>query len=327
MSKARASARTLAALSDIKGDRYRLNRFNAEQREQLDKRLTAAEERLPQQVVQAYRHLLLLGESDTGGVKLDHIDLGPARVDAKVGARVVEYLRGADRLVESTLAPAALLANRFGLLPEGTDAVELDQLLGYFARLPRLPKLAGPQVLRAALVEGVAKGLFGMSSGSAWDADDAVLRFAQRVDPSEVQFQPGTFLVRAAAIKELLADRKGTGPQADEAPGQPEAGPDASAGPDSAEGAAARGGKLPAPAAAISSITLTVKGIPGSKARDVVKVAVLPLSAHSTEVTMDVIIQAEGGLAGIPRETIELVVLEGLRQRGLTDVQLEDRSK
>jgi len=208
MSKARASARTLAALREIKGDRYRLNRFNAEQREQLDKRLAASEERLPQQVVMAYRHLLLLGESDVGGVKLDDIDLGPARVGAHIGTRILEYLRGADRLVEATLAPAALLANRFGLLPEGTDAVELDALLGYFARLPRLPKLAGSKVLRSALVEGVAKGLFGLASGSSWDAEDAVLRFAQPVDPSEVQFQPGTFIVRASAIKERLALRK-----------------------------------------------------------------------------------------------------------------------
>jgi hypothetical protein len=32
---------------------------------------------------------------------------------------------------------------------------------------------------------------------------------------------------------------------------------------------------------------------------------------------------AEGGIAGIPRETLELVVLEGLRQLGLADVVVE----
>lgn len=326
MGKARASARTLAALRDIKGDRYRLNRFNAEQREQLDKRLAAAEERLPQQVVQAYRHLLLLGESDTGGVKLDHIDLGPARVDAKIGGRVSEYLRGADRLVEQTLAPAALLAARFGLLPEGTDAVELDQLLGYFARLPRLPKLAGPQVLRAALVEGVAKGLFGLASGSAWDAEDAVLRFPPaRADPGEVQFQPGTFLVRASTIKVLLAQRQAGEREPDDAGSVAESQADTDAGPEGEEAAAGAERKPSAPTPFVSSVTLTIRGIPASKARDVVKVAVLPLSAHSSEVTMEVTIHAEGGLAGIPRETLELVVLEGLRQLGLTDVQLEQK--
>ena len=165
IAKARASSRTLGALRDLPADRHRLGRFNAEQREQLEKRLSASEERLPQQVTMAYRHLLLLGEGNGGGTKLDQIDLGPARVDAKISDRVLEYLRTADRLVETSLAPAALLATRFGLLPEGTDAVELDALLGYFYRLPRLPKFAGPHVLRQSLADGVPKAFSVLRAG------------------------------------------------------------------------------------------------------------------------------------------------------------------
>ncbi len=320
IAKARSSARTLAALRDLKTDRHRLNRFNAEQREQLDKRLTAAEERLPQQVAMAYRHLLLLGEADSGGTKLDHIDLGPARVDAKIGDRVLEYLRGADRLVETTLAPAALLAARFGLLPDGIDTVELDALLGYFSRLPRLPKLAGPHVLRQALVEGVAKGLFGLASGSAWDAEDGVLRFAQRIDPSEVQFQPGTWLVRAAAIKDLIAKRQPTTIE-DEPSGVMATG--ARSAPVESETEGARQLSQPA-AGGLARVRIRITDVPASKARDVVKVAVLPLSASSAEVTLELTISADGGLAGIPRETLNLVVLEGLRQLGLDHVEVTE---
>src|SRR6185436_16885607 len=97
MPKARAAARTLAALRDVSEDAPRLKRFNAEQREQLSKRLAAAEERLPQQVVMSYRHLALLGES-SGKIALDLIVLGPARAGATIPERVLEYLRGADRL-------------------------------------------------------------------------------------------------------------------------------------------------------------------------------------------------------------------------------------
>ena len=150
--------------------------------------------------------------SNGGGTKLDHIDLGPARADATISGRVLEYLRTADRLVETTLASAALLAARFGLLPEGTDAVELDKLLGLFYKLPHLPKLASPQVLRQSLAEGVRQGLFGLASGSAWDAEDSVLRFGESVDPSEIQFQSGTWLVHAGVIKELIAARKPLAP-------------------------------------------------------------------------------------------------------------------
>ncbi|MGH9114160.1 MAG: hypothetical protein ACRDZN_17940 [Acidimicrobiales bacterium] len=259
VARARSSARTLAALRDLQADRHRLNRFNSEQREQLSKRLAAADERLPQQVAMAYRHLLLLGEADEGGTKLDHIDLGPARVDAKVGERVLDYLRSADRLVETTLAPTAFLAARFGLLPEGTDVVELDALLGYFYRLPRLPKLAGASVLRESLVDGVAKGIFGLASGSSWDADDAVLRFAQTIEPSQVQFQPGTWLVRAAGAEHPNVDADTTGGGTETA-SKPHPEPTTEGGSTAAT----------TPSSTLSRVTIRVRGVPAGKARDVV---------------------------------------------------------
>ena len=322
MAKARTTARTLGALRDLTNDRHRLNRFNAEQREQLTKRLAGTEERLPQQVTMAYRHLLLLGEGNGGGPKLDHIDLGPARVDAKIGGRVLEYLRTTDRLVEASLAPAALLAARFGLLPEGTDAVELDTLLGFFYQLPRLPKLASHNVLRQALAEGVHQGLFGLASGAAWDAEDSVLRFNTSVDPTEIQFQPGTWLVRAAVIKEFIATREPTkppGPDKEDGDGGKHGGNGEGHGPKPPNG-----DHREHPRATIPGVTLNIRGVPSSKARDVIKVAVLPLSAESPEVTVDMVIRAEGGMAGIPRETLNLVVLEGLRQLGLQDVEVEE---
>ena len=107
---------TFAALTEVGADNQRLKRFNAEQKEILTKRLDTARDRLPQLVVMTYRHLVLLGESD-GKVALDRIDLGPARAGATVSERVLEYLRGADRLVDK-LAPAALLSGRFNLVPE-----------------------------------------------------------------------------------------------------------------------------------------------------------------------------------------------------------------
>jgi len=321
LAKARASARTLGALRELTNDRHRLNRFNAEQREQLGKRLRSGEDRLPQQVTMAYRHLLLLGEGAGGGTKLDHIDLGLARADATISSRVLEYLRTADRLVETTLAPAALLAPRFGLLPEGTSAVELDKLLGFFYQLPRLPKLASPHVLRQSLAQGVRQGLFGLASGAAWDAEDSVLRFGEFVDPSEIQFQPGTWLIRAAVIKELIAARRPPEPPERDDEEEPVPGPAPSD--ETTPGGPADAGEDAAPSTALSGVTVHIRGIPSSQVRDVIKVAVLPLSAASPEVSVDLTIRAEGGTAGIPRETLNLVVLEGLRQLGLQQVSVE----
>ena len=332
IAKARATARTLAALRDLTNDRHRLNRFNTEQREQLAKRMTGTEERLPQQVTMAYRHLLLLGEGNGGGPKLDHVDLGPARVDVTIGGRVLDYLRSADRLVETTLAPAALLAARFGLLPEDTDAVELDRLLGFFYQLPRLPKIAGPNVLRQALVDGVKQGLFGLASGSNWDADESLLRFNsyRRANRDPV---PAGHVARPR-----VSDRRGSiaarepqqtpFPVVTTPPTQVPGGPPPSReGPVAAGGAGGTEGRTPVEPAALPGLTLRVRGVPGSKARDVIKVAVLPLTAASPEVTLDVVIRAEGGMSGIPRETLNLVVLEGLRQLGLQDFTVETDSK
>ena len=81
LTQARAAARTLAALRDVAEDNQRLKRFNVEQKEILAKRLEAVQERLPQLVVMAYRHLALLGESE-GKVALDRVDLGSACVGA-----------------------------------------------------------------------------------------------------------------------------------------------------------------------------------------------------------------------------------------------------
>jgi hypothetical protein len=44
----------------------------------------------------------------------------------------------------------------------------------------------------------------------------------------------------------------------------------------------------------------------------VVEVAVLPLPASASDVTLELTITAEGDVAGLPRETLNLVVLEGL---------------
>ena len=313
--KARATARTLAALREISQDHHRLGRFNKEQREQLTKRLETTEHRLPQQIVMAYRHLLLLTDQGAGPV-LEHIDLGPARVDARIPDRVLDHLRSADRIAETSLAPAALLAARFGLLPTGVDAVELDELLASFGRLPRLPKLASSNVLRNSLVDGVRQGLFGLASGARWDAPDAVLRFRETVADNEIHFQPGTYLVRASAIEPLIADRAPT-PPAPPAPsgnGEGETAPEPPPEPEPVPG----GGQT-----SVSALRLTIRDVPSSKARELIRTAILPLAKSYTNVSIDVTITAADG-DGTTRSDLDMTVLEGLRQLGLDGITLDE---
>jgi uncharacterized protein len=224
----------------------------------------------------------------------------------------VEYLRGADRLVDK-LAPAALLSPRFSVLAADSDAVELDALLAQFARLTRLPKLASPDVLRACLADGVKQKVFGLASGSNWTADDAVLRFGDvGVQLDEIEFQPGTWLVRAGAIDDLIKGRTQVPGATDSAVDEPVVDPDPLVvDPDPL---APTAGKTPN---VIGKVRVVIRNVGADKARDVVKVAILPLSANSVSTTFDITIEASGGASGIPKETIDLVVAEGLRQLGL----------
>lgn len=321
LAKARATARTLAAMYDLMDDKYRLKRFNQEQREDLSTRIKKAEERLPTQLVMAYRHMLLLGTDakGDGGLVVDHIDLGPAKVNDTITSRVTEHLKATDRLLEA-LAPAALLSNRFALLAADQDAVEIDRILAAFYRYPRLPKLASPDVLRRCLINGVQQKVFALVSGSAWSGADAVIRFGTLVESSEVQFQPGTWLVRATAAGKLLEQRG------------PEAEPEPTCSPTHPEGGSGQPtpltGRLPGngevrqpdtpqpPAGGPTRLTITVNGVPADKARDVLKVAILPLAAQGADVSVDFTITVSAPI-GIPGHTLDLVVKEGLRQLGV----------
>jgi len=312
ITRARQTARTVAAMQDITRDEARLKRFNKEQREQLTDRLTDYAARLPQQIVMAYRHLSVLGAGGNGGTGMSVVDLGPARVTDTITGRVIDHLTATDRLLSTSLAPAALLTDRFGVIGPDNDAVELDKLLGYFYRLPRLPKLAGPEVLRACLARGVADSIFGLASGAAWYAPDAVRRFAAPVDPAEIQFQPGTWLVRASAIKQLIDAHAPTG--------EPAPSPEPSTAPGGATPGAADESPTGEPAAPprpdTRTVVVTATRIPANKVRDVVKVAVTPLVATGADVTVTLEINAAHA-EGIPQDRLDLVVKEGLRQLGI----------
>jgi len=317
LGKARQAARTLAAMQEINSDRHRLERFNKEQREQLAERLSEFSDRLPQQLVMAYHHLVMLGGDGDGGMQIQQVDLGPARITDTAPSRVRDYLVSNDRMLDDALSPAALLSSRFHIMSEDAQAVEIDKLLSYFYRLPRLPRLASADVLRRCLAAGVETRIFGLASGRNWDAPDAVWKFGGRVDPSEIQFQPGTWLVRAAAMESLIEALGG------EVPVPPPLAPlpAPSGTPRGGTEAPGQGGQRPTDPI---RVRIRVGDIPADKMRDVIKVAILPLAAKGAEVITCIDIVATKA-DGVPRRELDLVVAEGLRQLGL-DAVIRDES-
>src|SRR5262249_45306631 len=124
--RAKGTARTLAAIADVKADKARFNRLNQEQKDELDVRQAAMADRLPDHVVMAFRHLLSLAPGGNSGLQLVQEALGPAPAGTRVDERVVSHLVEADRLITSTLAPAALLTDRFGVFSADSDYVALE---------------------------------------------------------------------------------------------------------------------------------------------------------------------------------------------------------
>ena len=137
-----------------------------------------------------------------------------------------------------------------------------------------------------------------------------MLKFGERFDPSEIQFQPGTWFVRAAAMEALIHAR-----------GQEI--PLTSPGPEVVPGGGTIGGASETPEPSSQRPTnpvrvhIRVGNIPADKVRDVIKVAILPLAAKGADVVASIDIVATKA-DGVPRRELDLVVAEGLRQLGLS---------
>ena len=152
--------------------------------DELDTREAATADRLPDHVVMAFRHLLMLVPGGNSGLQLLHDDLGPAAADTRLDERVTSHLLEADRLITGTLAPAALLTDRFGVFAADRDDVALEDLRAYFARHPQLPKLGSTLVLQNCVARGVRDGVFGIALGATWNAADSVLRIDTDIAPT-----------------------------------------------------------------------------------------------------------------------------------------------
>ena len=160
-------------------------------------------------------------------------------------------------------------------------------------------------------MQGVESGTFGLSSGATWDADDSVLRFNARVDPGEIQFQPGTWLLRASTAKLLSEARKPRGEVGEGIVERTGPGVDVVIEPEPGDEPRVDSGQSNP-----THVTISVRDVGADKVRDVLKVAVFPLTSGGADVTVNIEVVAKDP-SGLPQSTLDLVVSEGLRQLGV----------
>jgi hypothetical protein len=317
LARARATARRLLALRDIRDDPTRYGALATELQEELQGRITQEEQRFPKRVAAAWRHLFELRPRTTGGAgsTLAHEDLRLGLDGLGVTEAVVELLRRMDRLIDM-LAPTALVSERFNLLPEGIEAVELDTVLAAFARYPTLPKLTSQEVLRRSIAEGAQRGLFGLASGASWDAGDAILRFREPVVLEEIAFQPGVFLVRASAAESLVQARAGKA-----ATDRPDSGQGATGVRDDHEERkeAKKDVDDENHQARYDHLTVEAARVPGGDVLKLVRSVMGQLNESGVSVRVVLSVRAEGAITGDARALIQ----EGVQQLGLQEVRIE----
>ncbi len=220
-----------------------------------------------------------------------------------------------DRLID-TLAPTTLVSERFNLLPEGTEAVELDTVLAAFARYPALPKLTSQEVLRRSIAEGAQRGLFGLASGASWDAGDAILRFREPVALDEIAFQPGVFLVRASAAESLLKARaeKAAAPRPDSGHGDTGVRDDREERQEEKKDVDDEDHQ-----AGYDKLTVDAEAVPGGDVLKLVRSVMGQLNESGVSARVVLSVRAEGAITGDVRALIQ----EGVQQLGLREVRIE----
>ncbi len=149
---ARATVRALLGWEDVSGqlDAHKVDPFQAER---LRRRLKEARERVPEIVRQAYAVVVTVNEHNA--VQAFKLAAGPGPLFPAIKnderARIKETAVDAETLLPD---------GPYDLWRDDDDARRVSDLVGAFARYPRLPKLLHAKVLLDTVLQGVERGLF-----------------------------------------------------------------------------------------------------------------------------------------------------------------------
>jgi hypothetical protein len=175
--------------------------------------LATAEEEAQDEVWAVYRYVVIADskpvvegqepDGDEQGDGLKVIDLGAGHASARetLCGRVIAALKGAARLDESV--GAGYIERHWPPALRESGAWPLTSLRQSFLN-GALTRLLDPDtILRRKLLDFVEKGEFGLASGPNPDGTYQRVWFREPVDPAEVSFEAGIFLLTRAKAKAL----------------------------------------------------------------------------------------------------------------------------
>ncbi len=195
----RQAARTVIALRDIDRLFGKTNRLSGSQKSQLEDMIDNAEKSLTQSVWQAYRFVITPGPND----QLEMYDLGRQipRAERKIGDAIWEELVDKERLAPK-IGPTRLFTTEFAVWKDNQRDLLTKELRDAFLSYTYLPMIPSIEVLKDTIIQGVAAGDFAYARGPR--EKPSVVKLGSTIEKDLVDFAEGAFLLRREEAYKIL---------------------------------------------------------------------------------------------------------------------------
>jgi hypothetical protein len=175
--------------------------FDRSDRAELHSKVTNAEEAAKEEVWGVYRFVVIADNQDTDRLKAIDLGAGHSSSAETLCGRVITALKSQALLNESV--GASYIERNWPPALKESGAWPLASLRQSFLN-GSLTRLIDPDTtLRGKIVEFVSKGDFGLASGQKTNGNYERLLFSESIDPAEITFESGVFLLLKIKAKEL----------------------------------------------------------------------------------------------------------------------------
>ncbi len=177
--------------------------FDRSGRVELQSKIADAEEAAKEEVWGSYRFVVIADSKEPDGIKIIDLGAGHSSANETLCGRVITALKS-QALLSETVSAGHIERNWPPALKEiGTwplASLRQSFLNGSLTRL-----LDPDSTLRSKMVEFVQKGEFGLAYGQKPDGSFERVLYGETIDPAEVAFEAGVFLLLKSKAQSLKA--------------------------------------------------------------------------------------------------------------------------
>ncbi|RMF93028.1 MAG: ATP-binding protein [Candidatus Schekmanbacteria bacterium] len=287
------------ALQLIEKDRDLNKNLSDESREELNLKIKRTESDIPQAIASTYRHIVISGDRKD----LKEFDMGQVYITNanQISNQVWNILRDQEQLLER-IDPNLFISQRWSLWPEKKNLLNVKKLAEYFTQYTYLPMLASEEVIRQAIADGVARGLFAYATGREKEFDSVY--YKESLPTMNILLTEDSWLLKPDYAKkfikqpETIPEEKETYEEKKETSQEPR------------KIITQEGIKK------LKQIKLNVEGMEWENWNDFFREVIEPLTNEGADVKISLKISAESD-EGINEDTVELKIKESLQQRNL----------